>query len=274
MLFAQKSAHFFENLCNTFFAEKCCVACHTPFIAQNAPFLAAYLCPSCLTHMPPLHTHRCGLCGQPLANTDNATPVSPVVDVKNAIQDLKQKPLYSHQHTTYCLACLHQPPPWDALRVYAEYAHILKHLLLKYKFSANFSFIPLFSHILEHLCMALPPVHMLIPMPRHGQRLGLQGFNHILELCRPLQKKLCLPLRPQNLYRTRFTPPQASLPAIQRKKNPANSFLAQHVHHKDVLLIDDISTTGATLHHATRALRQAGATKIYVVLLARVPNDA
>ncbi len=183
-------------------------------------------------------------------------------------QEIQQKP----QQAAHCLSCRTHPPSWDALQAYAHYTDVLKILLLKYKFSANFAAIPLLSSLLANSCHALPPADILIPMPRHTKRLGIQGFDHILELCRPLEKALGIPLGLHHFRRTHFTPPQASLPAAQRKNNPKNSFYAQDLVHKRVLLVDDIMTTGATLQHASLALRKAGATRIYVALIARVPQ--
>ncbi len=251
MLFAQKTALFFDKLYTTFFTEKCCIACYRPFsphknTSQHHTVLRKYLCPDCITKIPPVSQHLCSLCGH----------------------------VFTQKHEgTVCLQCMHSPPPWDGLCAYTKYDNLLKKLLIKYKFSADFSCIPFLSSLLAHSCQALPPCDVCIPMPRHTTRLRAQGFNHVLELCRPLEKRLQTPLCTDSLQRTRFTAPQASLNATQRKNNPVRSFIAQNVQHKKILLIDDIMTTGATVHHASLALRQCGATKIYIALVAQVPRN-
>ncbi len=251
MLFSQKVALFFDKLHTAFFTEVCCVACYRPFTpyentSQHHTPLKKHLCPDCITKIPPVSQHLCSLCGH----------------------------TFTQKHMgAICLQCMHCPPPWDGLCAYTKYEDLLKILLIRYKFSADFSCIPLLSSLLVHSCQTLPPCDVCIPMPRHTTRLGAQGFNHVLELSRPLKKILQTPLHTNNLQRTRFTAPQASLNATQRKNNPAHSFMAQNVLQKKVLLIDDIMTTGATVHHASLALRQSGAEKIYIALVAQVPRN-
>ncbi len=225
-----------------FFAEKCCVACKAPFIPLNSSD-EFVLCPSCQRQMPAMPTNPCVLCGHELAE------LAP---------------------SNVCLQCIKTPPPWDGLYCYSVYAKQLKDLILRYKFSKEFALIPLLSAYLLQVFKQHPPCDILIPMPRHKKRLGSEGFNQIVELCRPLAKKYHLPLSLKSLTRTRYTPPQISLLATQRVRNPVKSFSACNVQGKTVLLVDDIITTGATLHHACLALKKAKAHRIYVALIARV----
>ncbi len=111
---------------------------------------------------------------------------------------------------------------------------------------------------------------MLLPMPRHQKRLASQGFNHTFELGKPLARKLQIPLYSKALLRSRLTVPQALLSAKERKNNPANSFTVSTVRGRNILLLDDIMTTGATLHHATLALRKAGCNEVHIALIGRV----
>ncbi len=236
------AASLWKYLKKYFFSEKCCVYCKTPFIPlQSAEKLA--LCPNCQSQMPTIPAKPCVLCGHSL-------------DVQHL--------------TNICLQCIKKPPAWDGLHCYSIYAKLLKDLILRYKFSKDFAMIPLLSTFLLHSFKKLPPCDVIIPMPRHKKRLASEGFNQILELCRPLEKTLNIPLCIQSLIRTRYTPPQVSLRVSQRRNNPQKSFSAWNVLGKKVLLVDDIITTGSTLHHACLALKQAKAQKIYVALIARV----
>ncbi len=229
------SAALWKSICGCFFAEKRCLVCHAPFIPTNEP----YLCPQCIIKRK--QQQACKLCGYVLASD---------VDI--------------------CLECIQNPPPWDMLNYYGPYDGLLKNLVLKYKFTADFALIPLLCQYLYEAYQNVPACDIIIPMPRHKKRLITEGFNHILELCRPLSKQLKIPLQYKSLTRTRYTPPQSSLPAIQRKTNPQKSFLANNVENKTILLVDDIITTGSTLHYASLALRNAGAKHIYAIVIARV----
>jgi len=113
---------------------------------------------------------------------------------------------------------------------------------------------------------------VLIPIPLHRSRLRERGYDQALELARPLARHLGLPLQTQALTRVRDTSAQSRLDARQRRRNLRDAFawnrdIAMPPH---VVLIDDVMTTGATLHSAARALRRAGAVRIDAWVCARV----
>ncbi len=233
-----KIAMLHKHLRGYFFNEQRCLACHIPFIPSTDQ---SYLCNKCINHVKIKTNNICKLCGQHIPSAEHV-----------------------------CLECVKSPPPWDALSFYGIYDDLLKALILKYKFSADLSLLPLFASYLYDACLSLPSCHMIVPMPRHDKRLKDEGFNHILEICRPLEKKLMLPIAHEALLRTRYTPPQSTLQASDRKNNPSKSFNSQSVKDKNILLIDDVITTGSTLRHASLSLRNAGAKKIYIAVIARV----
>lgn len=122
----------------------------------------------------------------------------------------------------------------------------------------------------EHDRIVAPPV--LVPIPLHRSRLRERGYDQALELARPLARHLGLPLQTQALTRVRDTSAQSRLDARQRRRNLRDAFawnrdIAIPAH---VVLIDDVMTTGATLHSAARALRRAGAVRIDAWVCARV----
>ncbi len=230
------------SISDCYFSEKRCLACHAPFTPKNFG-LQKFLCPDCIPYIKLKKEPVCVLCGHQIPN-DHKTPL--------------------------CLECINNPPPWDKLKHYGQYDELLKALILNYKFSVNFSLVPLFAECLYQVCANLPPCDLIIPMPRHEQRLVSEGFNHVLELCKPLSKQLNIPLQHKALIRTRYTPPQSSLTAKERKNNPKKSFQASMVENKNILLIDDLITTGSTLRHATLALHEQGAQNVYIAVIARV----
>lgn len=121
-----------------------------------------------------------------------------------------------------------------------------------------------------HSAIVAPPV--LIPIPLHRGRLRERGYDQALELAKPLARCLDLPLQAQALMRVRDTTAQSRLDARQRRRNLRDAFawnrdVAMPPH---VVLIDDVMTTGATLHSAARALRRAGAVRVDAWVCARV----
>lgn len=112
----------------------------------------------------------------------------------------------------------------------------------------------------------------VIPVPLHPWRHALRGFNQATELARPLP----LP-RVRALRRVRYTSPQADLPAEQRQGNIRGAFQVRRsvdVAGACVVLIDDVSTTGATLEACARALLAEGAGEVRALIAARAVSRA
>lgn len=111
----------------------------------------------------------------------------------------------------------------------------------------------------------------LVPIPLHRARLRQRGYDQALELARPLSRRLGLPLRAIGLHRAHDTPPQSRLDAAQRRRNLRDAFAwnANAPPPTHAILIDDVMTTGATLHAAAQALRRAGAQRVDAWVCAR-----
>lgn len=121
---------------------------------------------------------------------------------------------------------------------------------------------------------------LLVPVPLHWSRQLYRGFNQSWELCRQLSKQAGIPAKAL-LRRSRRTPRQVRLSRNQRLENMRGVFapshghwLSQHInpqkHWPNVLLIDDVLTTGATAHECARVLRaHFGVQKVVVITAAR-----
>lgn len=107
----------------------------------------------------------------------------------------------------------------------------------------------------------------LIPVPVHPSRRRERGFNQAEELARRLSGPLGIPVNTSILKRTRKTAPQKSLDSGGRLKNLEQAFAASVLPSgmKNIILVDDIYTTGSTIEACTRALRKAGAEHVYFV---------
>ncbi len=118
------------------------------------------------------------------------------------------------------------------------------------------------------------PVHgeALVPVPLHQKRLRERGYNQSGLLAQELGKLINLPVVDDCLIRQRHAPPQArTLTVDERRSNVADAFTCRYhrLKGKQVLLIDDVSTSGATLDACAAALKATGATSVWGLVLAR-----
>ena len=109
----------------------------------------------------------------------------------------------------------------------------------------------------------------LVPVPVHGSRLRVRGFNQAEELAWRLSAKTGIPVDQSILKRTRNTAPQKSLDPSGRLKNLEQAFAAGYIPPNicSVILVDDIYTTGSTIEACTRVLKKAGMEHVYFVTI-------
>ncbi|HSD15832.1 MAG TPA: ComF family protein [Thermomonas sp.] len=171
-----------------------------------------------------------------------------------------------------CGQCLQAPPPLGEAHAVFDYAFPLDRLLPRLKFHRDFAAGRVLAQCMMDRLAALPRPAGLIPIPLHRARLRSRGYDQALELARPLARALRLPLLGNALQRTRTTSAQSRLDADARQRNLRGAFvvasgasLPAHV-----VLLDDVMTTGATLHAAARVLHQAGVRRVDAWVCARV----
>lgn len=109
----------------------------------------------------------------------------------------------------------------------------------------------------------------LVPVPVHPSRKRARGFNQAEVLAVLLGKRLGIPVESGMLIRDKRTKPQKELSAAERLKNLSGAFRAGAIPEgiRTVLLVDDIYTTGSTVEACARALRSAGVSRVYFVVI-------
>ncbi len=179
---------------------------------------------------------------------------------------------------TLCGECRRSPRPWTLALAHAPYEGQLRELILAYKFQGRMQAGRVLQECLLHAyergARTLPGFQapdLLVPVPLHPRRLLRRGFNQSREIARLLSARHGLPIDQKCLLRVRRTTPQMELRREERVENIRGAFGADatRVAEKRVLLVDDIMTTGSTLEECARILRNAGAIRVDVLVLAR-----
>jgi len=178
-----------------------------------------------------------------------------------------------------CGRCVLSPSPLDACHTAVSYEFPWSELVTQFKFRGQAGWARAFATLMRSapwIEPALDKAELIIPMPLSPQRLAERGFNQAFELAKQLDaRKATASL----LLRLRETHAQASLNLQGRVANVKNAFAVDplrvnEVKGKRIVLIDDVMTSGASMHAAASALRQAGASSITGLVFARTdePN--
>jgi ComF family protein len=117
------------------------------------------------------------------------------------------------------------------------------------------------------------PGAVLVPVPLHPRRRRERGFNQSELLAREIARRTGACLAPAALVRRTDTRPQTGLSAAARRANVKGAFAVRQrarIAGRSIVLIDDVSTTGATAQACARALREAGAADVRLLTMARV----
>ena len=116
------------------------------------------------------------------------------------------------------------------------------------------------------------PGDTLVPVPLHAKRLKERGYNQSSLIAHNLGKLSELPVVDNCLVRTRHIQPQARTANVdERRENVEGAFscLTDELRGKQVILIDDVSTSGATMNACAHALKEAGASTVWGLVVAR-----
>ncbi len=185
--------------------------------------------------------------------------------------------------TVLCSHCRNQEYKFDMARSYGLYSGNLRAAILLLKFRRRERLGWRLGEYLEGdwrvLRETVQSEPVLVPVPLHPSRERERGFNQAYILGRGLSRKLRrisgapLPrLETQCLRRIRPTPPQAGLSLRARQENVRGVFEVaspERLRDREVVLVDDVMTTGATLSACATVLKRAGAVRVVALTLAR-----
>ena len=223
-----------------------CSFCNSSVGGSRIP----YFCASCWSDFSFIDGPACPLCGKPFESPEA----------------LSQSP--SH----LCLSCRQTPPTFDQALSVGYFEGPLREAIHQFKYRPCRALgRPLALWMTKNI-RPVDGIDSIIPVPLHTSRLRQRGFNQALILAHVISKTFTLPLSYDNLKRVRPTRPQVELSGEERIKNVAGAFALRRpdeLKDLDVLLIDDVFTTGATMNECARVLKDAGASRVTALTIAR-----
>jgi ComF family protein len=182
-------------------------------------------------------------------------------------------------HDGRCVHCRHEALPFDAVVRLGAYEGRLRDVVLRLKHRSGEGLAEVLGQrwgAEQRARLAGLGADRVVPVPLHWWRRWRRGYNQAAALAYGLGQALDLPCQRWWLRRVRPTPPQTSQSGAARLDNVRGAFQARRgatLRGRTVLLVDDVMTTGATVTEAARALRDAGAARVVVAVLAR-PGSA
>ena len=239
-------ASLLQLLFNTIYPPRC-PSCRS-YVAGDGNF-----CASCFEKLRLIAAPMCASCGIPF-----------VVAVEEGMR---------------CPTCLETPPSYDVARAVMVYDAVSAPLISALKFNDQWAGLNRHAQMMIGAGGELiNAADMLIPVPLHWRRLASRKFNQSALLAFKLSAQTGLPCVSDVLLRVQYTKPQMRLDRKTRLTNVKKAFAVAHdaalaITGKNVLLIDDVMTTGATVEACAKALKKAGAARVDVLVLARTVKE-
>ncbi len=173
----------------------------------------------------------------------------------------------------FCSSCISWQAEIDGIRSPFRFDGVIRQAIYQLKYKNIRALAKPLAQMLSNYLMASPvPGEALVPVPLHQKRLRERGYNQSSLLAKELGKLTNLSVVDNYLIRQRYALPQArTLTVDERQRNVAGAFTCRdnRLQNKQVLLIDDVATSGATLNACAVALKAAGAPSVWGLVVAR-----
>lgn len=246
------------------------------------------VCDQCLERITPFDSPCCRVCGDPLPQqTKYGFPGSLAPNSEFLTVQL-------------CAACSLERPLFKRAASFGAYAHELReliHLLKYHRLRAASGMLGcMLAHAAEPLLADFESSVLVIPIPLHASKFRERGFNQSELIARSAIRELGrgaitspadengnrqpapkLELLTTSLLRRRATPSQVGMSREQRRENIRGAFAVtgkEQIAGREVLLVDDVMTTGATVAECSRVLLGAGAKAVWAATVARALNES
>jgi competence protein ComFC len=231
----------FDNFIDLIFPPRC-------VICKNKS--SRIICENCLGKAVYLKPPFCGICG---------------------------KPWDKYFEGSLCEDCAREGAPFTLARSVALYDGMLKEAIHKFKFDGKRKLAPYLGKFLvaylQYGDIPIKEIDLVIPVPLSGKRGRQRGYNQSKLLAEEISGQYALTLDSGSLKKIKDVTPQFELSRKERLQNIRGAFRSSPIAGKNILLVDDIYTTGATAREAVSALKTAGAKNVYVLTLARAVED-
>lgn len=225
-----------------------CIICNNPINKSNT----YSICKSCFNEMSFI-LDGCIKCGKPI--------------IYHSLEK---------QDISGCSSCFNKTFYFDKSISCIEYNNISKRLILDFKYKNKTYMSNYIANIMkEKLEIENIEFDCILYVPLHKKRLKKRGFNQSKKIAIKLEKLINKPSY-DILIRKKYTKPLYNLSKEQRNKVLKNVFEIKNeinLKNKNILLVDDIFTTGATVNEISKILKLEGVNKVYVITLLTRSND-
>lgn len=230
---------------------------------------------------------RCPLCGAPLAQQGGLCAAcwsAMAIPAEPACMRCQRPFGDGVPEGSVCAPCLADPPAHDGIAAATLYNEAARHLILAFKRGGRVALAPFLGRLIASRLAspALPqvgPGWLVIPVPLHRWRLWARGFNQSALLGTVIADERGATAMVDGLLRRKRTPVLGGLGARARERAlsgaiAVNPKRAEALRGADVVLVDDVLTSGATTRACVRALKRAGARHVVVACFSRVLDKA